>query len=60
MFEAHVVTDGTQAYISTFGVVNNGTTFGSLSATVSGGNVVVSYSSTIAQANVKAFGTYIV
>jgi len=60
-YEAHVITDGAgNAYISTFGIVNNGTNFGSISANVVSGNVRVYYTSTIAQANVKAFGTYIV
>jgi len=60
-YEAHVLTDGNNnAYISVYGVVNNGTTFGTLSATVTTGNVVVSYTSTIAQANVKIMGTFIV
>ena len=60
-YEVHVLTDGAgNAYLSTYGIVNNGTTFGSLSAVVTSGNVVVRYSSTIAQANVKAMGTFIV
>ena len=60
-YEARVITDSAgNAYISTYGIVNNGTTFGTFSANVGGGNVNVYYTSTIAQANVKAFGTYIV
>ena len=60
-YELLVLTDGSgNAYVTTYGVVNNGTAFGSLSAVVTGGNVIVKYSSTIAQANVKAFGTFIV
>jgi len=60
-YEARVVTDSNgNAYISTYGIVNNGTTFGTFSANVVGGNVNVYYTSTIAQANVNAFGTYIV
>jgi hypothetical protein len=60
-YESHVITDGAgNAYISTFGIVNNGTSFGTISANVVSGNVRVYYTSTIAQANVKAFGTYIV
>ena len=46
--------------MTTYGFVNNGTSFGTLSAAVVGSNVVVSYSSTIAQANVKVQGTFIV
>ena len=60
-YEAQVLTDGNNnAYISVYGVVNNGTAFGTLSANVVSGNVRLWYSSTIAQANVKAFGTFIV
>ena len=60
-YEARVITDSNgNAYISTYGIVNNGTSFGTFSANVVGGNVNVYYSSTIAQANVKTFGTYIV
>jgi hypothetical protein len=60
-YEARVITDGAgNAYISTYGIVNNGTSFGTISANVAGGNVNVYYTSTIAQANVKTFGTYIV
>ena len=59
-FEARVVTDGVgNAYISTYGIVNNGTTFSTLSANVVGGNVNVYYTSTIAQANVRILPTYI-
>ncbi len=61
MYEAQVLTDGGgNAYISVYGVVNNGTTFGTLSANVVGSNVNIYYTSTIAQANVKAMGTFIV
>jgi hypothetical protein len=60
-YEAMVMTDQQgNAYISTYGVVNNGTSFGALTANVVAGNVNVYYTSTRAQANVKAFGTYIV
>jgi len=60
-YEARVITDGAgNAYITTYGIINNGTSFGTISANVVSGNVNVYYTSTIAQANVKAFGTYIV
>jgi hypothetical protein len=64
-YSAQVVTDGAgSAWISTYGVVNNGYAMGVLSANVLAGNVQVYYTGTIAasvvQANVKAFGTYIV
>ena len=64
-YEAQVVTDGGgSAWISTYGIVNNGYAMGVLSANVVAGNVNVYYTGTVAasvvQANVKAFGTFIV
>ena len=64
-YEAQVITDGgNSAWISTYGVVNNGYAMGVLSANVVAGNVNVYYTGTVAasvvQANVKAFGTFIV
>ena len=60
-YEALATTDGQgNAYIAVYGIVNNGTSFGTITANVLAGNVNVYYTSTIAQANVKAFGTYIV
>jgi len=64
-YTAQVVTDGAgNAWINTYGVVNNGYAMGVLSANVLAGNVQVYYTGTIAasvvQANVKAFGTFIV
>ena len=60
-YEALVLTDGAgNAFVTTYGVVNNGTTFGTITADVSGSNVIVKFASTVAQANVKAFGTFIV
>ena len=63
-YEAQVITDGDgNAYISTYGVTNNGYAMGVLSANVIAGNVNVYYTGVIAssvvQANVKCFGTYI-
>jgi len=59
-YEAMLVTDGQgNAYVSTFGIVNNGTNFGSFTANVVNSNVQLYYSSTIAQANVKIFTTYL-
>jgi hypothetical protein len=64
-YEAQVVTDGDgNAYISTYGITNNGYAMGVLTANVIAGNVNVYYTGTVAasvvQANVKAFGTFIV
>ena len=61
--EALVTTDGAgNAYIATYAIVDNGTDMGALSANVLGGNVQVYWTTTtnITNANVKAFGTYIV
>jgi len=60
-YEAHVLTDGNgNAFVSVYGIVNNGTSVGTISANVISGNVNIYYTSTIAQANVKAMGTFIV
>ena len=62
-YEAHVLTDGGgNAYISVYGIVNNGTQMGTLSANVLGGNVQLYYTTTtnMVQANVKVYTTYIV
>jgi len=62
-YEAHVLTDGGgNAYISVYGIVNNGTAMGTLSANVLGGNVQLYYTTTtnMVQANVKVYTTYIV
>lgn len=60
-YEALVLTDGSgNAYVTTYGIINNGTTFGTVTANVVSGNVRVYFSSTIAQANVKAMGTFVV
>jgi len=60
--EAVVATDGTSAYLTTYGIVNNGTDMGGLSANVVSGNVRIYFTTTsnMTNANVKAFGTYIV
>ena len=61
VYNVKALTDGSgNAFVSVYGVINNGTTVGTWSANVGGGNVNIYYTSTIAQANVKAFGTYIV
>lgn len=60
-YESMIMTDGSgNAYVSTYGIINNGVTIGTITANVSAGNVNVYYNTTIAQANVKAFGTFIV
>jgi hypothetical protein len=60
--EALLITDGAgNAYVSTYGIVNNGTALGTLSANVVGANVNLYYTSTSAtNANVKVMTTYIV
>ena len=61
-YEAMVLTDSQgNAYVTVYGVVNNGTGIGTLSANVVGGNVQVYYTSTsLTNANVVAMGTFIV
>jgi len=62
-YEALVTTDGGgNAYITTYGVINNGTTMGTLTANVVSGNVRVYYTTTtgMTNANVKAQGTFVV
>jgi hypothetical protein len=61
--EALVLTDKAgNAYVTTYGVVNNGTEMGTLSANVLSGNVNLWFTSVtnMTNANVKAFGTYII
>ena len=60
--EALLITDGAgNAYVSTYGIVNNGTALGTLSANVVGANVNLYYTSISAtNANVKVMTTYIV
>jgi hypothetical protein len=61
--EALVVTDGAgNAFVTTYGIINNGTRMGVISANVVAGNVNVYYTTTtnMTNANVKAMGTYIV
>ena len=61
--EALVLTDKAgNAYVTTYAVVTNGTQMGTLSANVLSGNVNLWFTSVtnMTNANVKAFGTYIV
>jgi hypothetical protein len=63
-YSATVITDGNgAAYITTYGVINNGYTMGVLTANVLAGNVQLYYTGVSAasvQANVKIYATYIV
>jgi hypothetical protein len=64
-YSATVITDGSgTAYITTYGIINNGYAMGVLSANVLAGNVQLYYTGTNAatavQANVKIYATYIV
>jgi len=60
--EAMVLTDGAgNAYLSVYGVINNGTALGTLSANVVSGNVNLYYtSSSVTNSNVKVQATRIV
>jgi hypothetical protein len=61
-YEALVTTDQNgNAYITTYGIVNNGTTMGILSANVLAGNVQLYYTTNtgMTNANVRVYTTYI-
>jgi hypothetical protein len=61
VMEALVVTDGTDAYLNTYGVVDTNGTLGALSANVVSGNVRLYYtSSSLNSGNIKVYSTYIV
>jgi hypothetical protein len=59
--DAIVVTDGVgNAFVSVYGVINNGTAMGTLSANVLGGNVQLYYTSTsLTNSNVRVTTSYI-
>lgn len=59
--DAIVVTDGVgNAFVSVYGVINNGTALGTLSANVLGGNVQLYYTSTsLTNSNVRVTTSYI-
>jgi hypothetical protein len=63
-YSATVITDGAgNAYITTYGIINNGYTMGVLSANVLAGNVQLYFTGVSAasvQANVKIYASYIV
>ena len=63
-YSATVITDGAgTAYVTTYGIINNGYAMGTLSANVLAGNVQLYYtgvSEASVQANVKIYATYIV
>ena len=63
-YSATVITDGAgTAFVTTFGIINNGYAMGTLSANVLAGNVQLYYTGVSAasvQANVKIYATYIV
>ena len=61
-YEALLVTDQNgNAYITTYGVINNGTTMGVLSANVLAGNVQLYFTTNtgMTNANVRVYTTYI-
>ena len=61
-YEALVTTDQSgNAYITTYGIVNNGTTMGVLSANVLAGNVQLYYTTNtgMTNANVRVYTTYV-
>ena len=58
--EALVVTTGTDAYITTFGIIASNVSLGSLTANVVSGNVRLYYNTALTNSNVKVYTTYIV
>jgi hypothetical protein len=58
--EALLVSTSSDAYLTTYGVVNAGYTLGTLSANVVSGNVKLYYTSAVTNSNVKVYTTYIV
>ena len=59
--EAVLVQDGSNAYVSTYGIVSSGSGLGTLSANIVSGNVKLYYTSTsVTNSNVKVYTTYIV
>jgi len=60
VMEALVTTDGTNAYVTTYGIVDSNGQLGTLSANVQSSNVILYYtSSTLSNSNVKVATTYI-
>ena len=61
VMEALVAGTSTDAHITTYGIVNDGTALGTLSANVVSGNVQLYYTSaSLTNSNVKVYTTYIV
>ena len=59
-YEILVTHNGTTAYSTTYGVINSGTSLGTISATISGPNVLVQYTATGTNTNIRLSKNYLI
>ena len=59
-YEVLVTHNGTTAYSTTYGVINSGTSLGTISATISGSNVLVQYTATGTNTNIRLSKNYLI
>ena len=59
-YEILVTHNGTTAYSTTYGVINSGTSLGTISATISGSNVLVQYTATGTNTNIRLSKNYLI
>lgn len=59
-YEVLVTHDSSNAFVTTYGVINNGNTLGAISATISGSDVEVQYTATTANTDVRLSKNYLI
>jgi hypothetical protein len=59
-YEVLVTHNGTTAYSTTYGIINSGTALGTISATISGSNVLVQYTATGTNTNIRISKNYLI
>ena len=59
-YEVLVTHNGTTAYSTTYGNINSGTVLGSITATISGSNVLVQYTATGTNTNIRLSKNYLI
>ena len=59
-YEVLVTHNGATAYSTTYGVINSGTSLGTISATISGSNVLVQYTATGTNTNIRLSKNYLI
>ena len=59
-YEVLVTHNGTTAYSTTYGVINSGTSLGTISATISGSNVLVQYTAIGTNTNIRLSKNYLI